>query len=147
MTIRKATDNEAQAILNQALDVLKEATMGYVVSNHERVMQMMSPFLSNGGYYLVYFENNVVKGWIGIGSTIDYLSDEMVGIIPEIYVIPQYREQGIAEKLCTEALQELRKVGLKKVQLNVFTGNHAKQLYQKLGFQEVSTLMERNLGL
>ena len=40
---------------------------------------------------------------------------------------------------------QLRSEGYKKVQLNVYAGNHAKQLYEKLGFKDVSTLMTKNL--
>jgi ribosomal protein S18 acetylase RimI-like enzyme len=145
MTIRKATYSETRKILNHSLDVLKEATMGFVEVRQEIVFQMISPFLSDGGYYLVYMENHVIQGWIGVGRTIDFYSEERIGIIPEIYILPQYRKQGVAEKLCKEALRQLKEKGYKKVQLNVFSGNHAKYLYQNLGFQEVSTLMEKNL--
>jgi ribosomal protein S18 acetylase RimI-like enzyme len=147
MTIRKATYSEIQKILNHSLDVLKEATMGYVEVRREIAFQMVSPFLSDGGYYLVYIENHVIQGWIGVGRTIDFHSEEIIGIIPEIYVLPEYRKQGVAEKLCEEALRHLKEKGYKKVQLNVFSGNHAKHLYQNLGFQEVSTLMEKKLDL
>ena len=147
MTIRKATYSETQKILNHSLDVLKEATMGYIEARREIAIQMVSPFLSDGGHYLVYIENNVIQGWIGVGKTIDYYSEEMIGNIPEVYVLPQYRKQGVAEKLCEEALRQLKEKGYKKVQLNVFSGNHAKHLYQNLGFQEVSTLMEKKLDL
>lgn len=147
MRIRKATHSETQKILNQSLEVLKEATMGYVVQKQEKALEMVSPFLSNGGYYLVYVEDNVVGGWIGVGSTTNFYTDETVGIIPEIYVLPEYRERGVAKILCTEALKQLKDDGHKKVQLHVFSGNHIKHLYQKLGFQDVSTLMERNLDM
>jgi ribosomal protein S18 acetylase RimI-like enzyme len=147
MTIRKATHSETKKILSHSLDVLKEATMGFVEARREIAFQMVSPFLSDGGYYLVFTENHVIQGWIGVGRTIDFYSKERIGIIPEVYVLPHYRKQGVAEKLCEEALRQLQKKGYKKVQLNVFSGNHAKHLYQNLGFQEVSTLMEKNLNL
>ena len=133
MTIRKATYSEIQQILNHSLDVLKEATLGYVEVRREIAFQMVSPFLSDGGYYLVYMKNHVIQGWIGVGKTMDYFTEEMIGIIPEIYVLPQDRNQGIAEKLCLEALRQLQKKGYKRVQLNVFSGNHTKHLYQNLG--------------
>ena len=53
MIIRKATDRENQKILNHSLDVLKEATMGFVEVKREIAFQMVSPFLSDDGYYLV----------------------------------------------------------------------------------------------
>jgi ribosomal protein S18 acetylase RimI-like enzyme len=145
MTIRKATVNETTKILNYHMEVLKEATMGYVKPSPAKAYQLMSPFLTGGGYYLVRSKNNVIQGWVGIGSIIDQNTDEQVGFINEMYVLPPYRNQGVAEKLCKAVFKQLKAEGFKKVQLNVYSGNHAKQLYQKLGFQDVTTLMERNL--
>ncbi|WP_068676557.1 GNAT family N-acetyltransferase [Oceanobacillus sp. Castelsardo] len=144
MTIRKATYRETRKILDHSLEVLKEASMGYVIPTKEKARQMVFPFLSDG-YYLIYIENNVIMGWIAVASTIDYYSDDTVGIIPELYVLPAYRKQGLAKILCKEALNLLKEEGHTRVQLNVFSGNHIKHLYQKLGFQEVSTLMEIKL--
>ena len=145
MMIRKATYSETDEILTHSLEVIKEAAKGYVEPSEEKARQMVSPFLTDGGYYLVYIEGNLMKGWIGIGIMLDFYSDEMVGIIPEIYVFPPYRHQGIAEKLCLEGFKHLKEQGLTKVQLNVFEGNRAKDLYRKLGFQEISTLMVKKL--
>ena len=145
MTIRRATYEETQSILNYHLVVLKEATMGYVKPSREKAIEMMTPFLNGGGYYLVRVKNNVIQGWVGLGRIIDQNSDEEVGFINEMYVLPPYRNQGAAEKLCKAAFIQLRAEGHKKVQLNVYAGNHAKHLYEKLGFKDVSTLMSRNL--
>ncbi|MEC1524657.1 GNAT family N-acetyltransferase [Neobacillus niacini] len=146
MTIRKATYEETQSILNYHLQVLKEATMGYVKPSREKAMEMMTPFLNGGGYYLVRVKHNVIQGWVGLGQIIDQNTDETVGFINEMYVLPPYRKQGAAEKLCKAAFIQLRAEGLRKVQLNVYAGNQAKRLYEKLGFTDVSTLMTKNLN-
>ena len=146
MTIRKATYEETQSILNYHLEVLKEATMGYVKPSREKAIEMMTPFLNGGGYYLVRVKNNAIQGWVGLGRVIDQNTDEVVGFINEMYVLPPYRKQGAAEKLCKAAFIQLRGEGHKKVQLNVYAGNHAKHLYEKLGFNDVSTLMTKNLN-
>lgn len=145
MTVRKASRRETQKILDYSLQVLKEATMGHVKPSKEKASEMVAPILGGGGFYLVHVENNVVQGWIGVGSTLDYHTDEIVGVLPEIYVLPQYRKRGIAEKLCNEALKHLQEEGFKRVQLNVFEGNPSKYLCQKLGFQEIVILMEKKL--
>lgn len=145
MTIRKATGDETQKILNYHMEVLKEATMGYVKPSREKAMQLMAPFLNGGGYYFVRIKHNVIQGWVGLGRTIDQNTDELVGFINEMYVLPHYRNQGIAEKLSKAVFTQMKAEGYKKVQLNVYAGNQAKQLYQKLGFQDVSTLMSKNL--
>jgi ribosomal protein S18 acetylase RimI-like enzyme len=143
MTIRKATFQENQEILTYAQEVFKESTMG-LVENQE--LPLMSSFSEDDGYYLVYSENNVMKGWLGLASTFNFYDGERVGMISEVYVIPEYRRKGIARQLCIEGIKNLKERGHHKVHLNVFAGNGAKQLYQKLGFHEVSTLMEKNIN-
>ncbi|HLS10492.1 GNAT family N-acetyltransferase [Lentibacillus sp.] len=145
MVIRKATKRETRQIISHSMDVLTEASMGHIPAKKEKVWQMVTPFLAGGGYYLVCTEDDRLQGWVGVGSTTDYYTDKPVGIIPELYVLPPYRKQGIAEKLCDEALRRLQGSGYAAVQLNVFAGNASKQLYQKLGFQDVAILMEKRL--
>ncbi|MEH7382690.1 GNAT family N-acetyltransferase [Bacillus sp. JJ1533] len=143
--IRKATYEETQRILNHSLEVLKEATMGHVKPSKKKAFDLISPFLSNGGYYLICLEKNRILGWIGVGSSVDNYTDEMIGVILEIYVLPHYRNKGIAKKLCYEAFKYLNREGLNRVQLNVFSGNRAKKLYEEIGFKEVSSVMERKI--
>src|SRR5699024_6747401 len=97
--------------------------------------------LLDGGYYLVYEENQVIKGWIGLGQSYNYFTDEMDGMILELYVLPKYRKKGIAKKLLNDACNRLKNDGFKKVQLNVYSGNPAKYLYERLGFYDVSIMM------
>ncbi|RYG71431.1 GNAT family N-acetyltransferase [Lentibacillus lipolyticus] len=101
--------------------------------------------IKSGGYYLVWEENNVIKGWIGVGKTIEQPLGRKAGMIPELYVFPSYRREGIGQKLCKEACRRLKQEGCKVVQLNVFKGNRARQMYEKLGFNEVFTVMEKSL--
>src|SRR4051794_235197 len=147
MTIRKATYQETQEIMTYSQKVFKESTMGLVDGNENQEFPLVSRISEEDGYYLVYSENNVIKGWLGVASTFNYYDGEMVGIISEVYVIPEYRRKGIARQLCIEGIKNLKERGHHKVQLYVFAGNCAKQLYQKLGFHEVSRLMEKNINL
>ena len=147
VTIRKAKYEETQEILKLSLKVFKDSTMGLIDVSETQEFIQMSSFLEDGGYYIVYSDNNVIKGWLGIASTCSPYDGEKVGIITEVYVFPEYRRKGIARQLCLEGINRLQKQGHQKIQLNVFAGNFAKELYQKLGFQEVSTLMEKNMNL
>jgi ribosomal protein S18 acetylase RimI-like enzyme len=146
MSIRRATHTETLTIWNHSFTVFNEATVGYGKTTSDKVLQMAASFLHKGGYYLVHHENNTIQGWIGVGRTVDHYQNEMAGFIFEIYVLPHFRKQGVAEKLCAAALHQFNAEGLHKVQLNVFAGNRAKHLYQKLGFQEVSSLMEKRIS-
>lgn len=145
MEIRKATFKEVQKIRKHALSVLKESTMGRVKPTVEKARSMTSASLDGSSYYLVYVEEGEIKGWAAIGATFDFYTDKMVGIITELYVFPEARKKGIAEKLCRQACSHLRSKGFQKVQLNVFAGNGAINLYEKIGFYEVSRLLEKEL--
>ena len=146
MAIRKATMKETATILEHSLIVLKEASMGYVTPKKTKSIQYTESFLSNGGYYLVCSEEKVIKGWIGLSNGMDYNTDEPIGFISELFIIPNWRKQGIAEKLLNEAILQFEKLGYDRVQLNIYAGNKAKKLYDKLGFSDVSMIMEKNIN-
>lgn len=143
--IQRATEEETKRILQYSLAVMNEATAGHVQPNPQLMEQLMLPVLENGGYYLVHKENGVIQGWTGIGTQFDPYKQMFAGVIIKLYVLPAYRKRGIAEKLMDEAMRQMKAAGLKHVQLNVFAGNSAKRLYEKLGFQDVATLMEKRL--
>lgn len=145
MHIRRATVIETRYILDHSLQVMKEATLEKIKPLKHVAQQVMEPVLLPDGYYLVCEKEGQIYGWIGIGETYDYYTDEHIGMIPELYVLPPFRRQGVASELCNEACERLKNEGLHKVQLNVFAGNEAKKLYEKMGFYDVSTLMEMRL--
>lgn len=146
MVIQKATMEETKWILNHSLTVMEEATAGHVHPNPFLVEQLMLPILREGGYYLVFKEDENIQGWTGIGRQFDPYKQAFAGVIIELYVLPAYRGRKIAEKLCLSALQRLKQSGFRHVQLNVFAGNGgAKHLYEKLGFTDISVLMEKEL--
>lgn len=147
MLIRKAMSRENQEILAYSPVVMKESTMGFVEGSKDIASQMMSQILGDGGYYLVYMEEEVIQGWIGIGRFYNFYSDEMEGMIAELYVLSQYRKKGIAKKLLESAFDRLTEEGFEKVKLNVYAGSPARKLYEKLGFYDVSTMMEKDFNV
>lgn len=52
-------------------------------------------------------------------------------------VLPEYRGQGIGTKLLRHYLDEVKKIGVRKVSLSVDPTNPAYHLYQRLGFQPI----------
>jgi ribosomal protein S18 acetylase RimI-like enzyme len=60
------------------------------------------------------------------------------GYLDDVFVLEQYRRQGIGAKLMREALNHARKCGCVRVELGTRRDNiHARRLYERLGFQEV----------
>ena len=82
--------------------------------------------------WLVAVEDGVVAGYVGSQSVLGE-SDMM-----NVAVHPDYRRQGIAEKLCLALVEALKEKGNHCLTLEVRASNApAKALYEKLGFIQV----------
>ena len=82
--------------------------------------------------WLVAAEGQCVIGYVGSQTVIDE-SDVM-----NIAVLPQYRRQGVGERLICELITRLNDKGSKSLTLEVRVSNApAIALYNKLGFQQV----------
>ena len=81
---------------------------------------------------LVAVDGDRVVGYVGSQSVVG--ETDMMNIA----VAPDYRRQGIAEKLVTELISGLRQKGNHSLMLEVRVSNtSARQLYDKLGFEQV----------
>jgi GNAT superfamily N-acetyltransferase len=138
MTIRLATPAEIAIIKRNADKVREEASMGYLKDS--TYADDLSSF--ENSFYLVAVEHGVLQGWALVGETFDFYQGQSTGIILELYVFKPFRKKGMGEKLMKSSIQYFRNRGMNRIQLNVFAGNPAKKLYQKLGFKEISTFME-----
>ncbi|WP_374723575.1 GNAT family N-acetyltransferase [Calidifontibacillus erzurumensis] len=145
MLIRKAYDYEIKSLFYWSVALTEELSAGYMKRNARMTHEMVTRVLSNGGYYLVASNNLEIMGWILLGIDQNYYKNENVGFIYELYVFPHYRKLGIGRKLMEYGLSQLKKSGMNKVQLNVFNKNSAKKMYEKLGFKDVATLMEKEI--
>lgn len=145
MLIRKAYPYEIKQLLYWSIALTEELSAGYMKRNARKTYEMVSSVLNNGGYYLVAANNLEIMGWILLGVDQNYYKNENVGFIYELYVFPPHRKLGIGRKLVDCALSHLKKSGIKKVQLNVFSENSAKKMYEKIGFKDVTTLMEKEI--
>lgn len=145
MIIRKANADEVFTIKNIAPTVINESSMGKVQASKENYSKIFEPFIQSGAYYIVAIENNTILGWILNGWNFDFMADEQVGFILDVYVFPPYRRLGVANQLTQYAVMELRKAGFKKAQLNIYAGNPSKKVAEEVGFKEHSTVMEMNL--
>ncbi|HHY74783.1 MAG TPA: GNAT family N-acetyltransferase [Bacillus bacterium] len=145
MIIRKANEYEVNQLLKWSVSLTDELSVGYMKSNKHLTYDMVKNVLSNGGYYLVSLNGGKIIGWILLGIDRNFYKDETIGFLYELYVFPPYRKNGIGKLLMGRAISNFRNAGITKVQLNVFAGNSAKTMYEKLGFKEVTTLMEKEI--
>jgi ribosomal protein S18 acetylase RimI-like enzyme len=143
VVIRKATIQERQYIQSIAPVVQQEATLGYSNGNKPIITEEVHFFYKTE--YFTLENHGLLCGWILAGETKTPTEVDPIGMILELYVLPHHRKRGYGQMLMNYAMNYFRQRRFKKVQLNVFTGNQAKLLYENLGFKEVSTMMEKTL--
>jgi len=139
MTIRPAKHYEISVIKHYEAKVRKEASMGYLQDN---VTNNDELFAFENSFYLVSVVEGNLQGWILLGDSFDPNFNNYTGMILELYVFKPYRNKGIGKQLLTQALHYFKRKGIKRAQLNVFAGNPARKLYERLGFTEISRIME-----
>jgi len=107
-----------------------------------RVAQLISPTMRDIFRGFVWEEDGKLGGVVLTqrrGATKTW----MVGIVG---VLPEFRRRGIARKLLTRALDDLRARGAERVGLGVIEKNiPAYSLYKSLGFEHFSSLNEYHL--
>ncbi|QDP39566.1 GNAT family N-acetyltransferase [Radiobacillus deserti] len=141
MQIKIASPSEIRYIRHMGHQIVSELSAGYV---KESPHLQSDQFVENS-VYLVLVNQGKIAGWIIFGDVFDIYTNKMKGMISEVYIFPSYRKQGWGKQLMEKALFVCKQRGLEDIQLNVFAGNEAKKLYEAMGFQEISVIMERKL--
>jgi len=93
--------------------------------------------------------NNPVVRWIGDDTTVmgfvifghqphPYLP-KRVGVVYELYVVPEHRHSGVASLAAAEVIEALRNCSVDRVQLEVMEGNQGAAIFwRKIGFAKVA---------
>ncbi|MEZ2716473.1 GNAT family N-acetyltransferase [Niallia circulans] len=134
MDIRKPNDLELKMVLSLSPQAIFDGTLGQVEPTKEKIDQLVKPLLEKGSYYLIATKNNKIMGWIFIGTSKDQFTDRMIGFIYELFVIEEFRGNGISKLLMRAGIDHLKQDGYSEIRLSAFAGNHAIKLYEKLGF-------------
>lgn len=143
--IEKASQSNLEEIKVKSVDSLYEGTANTFKPSQERAGQIFRAVLEQGGYYLVLKEDGDLKGWVLIGTNKDYFSQENVGFIYELYVLPNYRGKGRSKFLMKMAIEELVNKWHEEIRLNVHAENFAKEIYKGFGFVERQVTMSLRL--
>ena len=134
MDIRKPNDFELKKVLSLSPQAVFDGTLGEVELTKEKIDQLVKPLLEKGSYYLIATENDKLMGWILIGTSKDQFTDMMNGFIYELFVIEEFRGNGISKLLMRAGIDHLKQDGYSEIRLSAFAGNQAIKLYEKLGF-------------
>lgn len=142
--ITQATKEEVEYILSHAVSSTYDATQ--IEISEEKAVAMLQGVLDKGGFYLIAKEEDgTITGWILLGKNTDYFTDQTYGFIYEIYVLPEHRGKGLSKLLINEGNAYWKTQGYDEVRLNVFASNFAKEIYRKMGFEEVNFIMKAKL--
>lgn len=101
----------------------------------DEIERFLSRNLDCGSIQLIAVENRTIVGWCDIilRQDIGFTHIGRVGL----GVVESYRRRGIGRMLLREALERVRRTGILRVELEVFSSNHgAISLYRSLGFVE-----------
>lgn len=105
-----------------------------------------SYFTSDTPLWWVRNPAGVAVGCLWMGASIDQISGDRHSHIFLLYVLPEYRRQGIGSSLMNTAENYARLKGDRQISLQVFTINQSAQsFYQKLAYQPHSILMSKPL--
>jgi ribosomal protein S18 acetylase RimI-like enzyme len=135
MEIRKPNDSEYKKILSLSPQAIFDGTLGEAKPSHEKVKQLIEPLLQKGSYYLIATEGDILMGWILIGTSKDQFTEKIYGFIYELFVLEEFRGNGISKRLMETGIEHLKQDGYSEVRLSVYAGNQAIKLYEKLGFK------------
>ena len=145
MDIRKPNDFELKKILSLSPQAVFDGTLGEVEPTKEKIDQLVKPLLEKGSYYLIATDGDSLMGWILIGTSKDQFTDMINGFIYELFVIKEFRGNGISKRLMRAGIDHLKQAGYSEIRLSAFAGNQAIKLYEKLGFSIRTVTMSLQL--
>ncbi|WP_066401206.1 GNAT family N-acetyltransferase [Neobacillus mesonae] len=134
MDIRQPTDLELKKVLALSPEAVFDGTLGEVKPTDEKIDQLVKPLLSKGSHYLIAVEGDKIMGWILLGESKDQFTDKFNGFIYELFVMKEFRGNGISKQLMKAAIEHLKQYGHTEVRLSAFAGNKAIKLYEEMGF-------------
>lgn len=144
MIIRELHPNEWKIYRDIRLESLKNEPLAFL-SNYEGMLERTEESWREGliattkprSFILFAIKNNEAIGMIG---TYQDNGDEEIGIINlfGVYVRPQYRGTGVAEKLMEEVVKRTKAIkSIKKIRCKVYYDHiTAQKFYEKIGFNK-----------
>lgn len=145
MDIKKPNDFELLKVLTLSPKAVFDGTLGEVEPTKEKINQLVKPLLDKGSYYLIATEGDKLMGWILLGPNKDQFTDVINGFIYELFVLYEFRGNGISKQLMKAGIEHLKQDGYSEIRLSAFIENRAIKLYEKFGFDIRTVTMSLKL--
>lgn len=147
--LRRVTLHDADILLRM-MRALEESDPGLTPFDEARRRFIFQQFVADTTYGCVWFieEAGQLAGYVilTVGFSFEYRGHE--SYIDELYLLPEFRNRGIATRAMTLVVEAARERGINVIHLEVSTGNNpALNLYRRLGFEHHErTLMTKWLN-
>ena len=131
--------------LEDACDLIYDSFKGLperiLLPTGDNKLKLLSKSLKDGTYgkilgeisYLVSENNNTIGGVIFTDGSTEI---KKIPLLLFIFITSDYRGKGLSGEILARALTDLKKSGIKEIQLWVDRNNFAYRIYKKLGFKE-----------
>lgn len=134
MIIRKADICDLKPLMSL---VLQYHDFDGIQQSHAVTQRTIEDLLNNPqwGYFNVLQIDNNLQGYAAIclGYSIEFSGRD--AFLDEIYITPQYQGQGFGKQLLKDILQELKRMQINALHLEINQNNkNARMFYQSLGF-------------
>jgi diamine N-acetyltransferase len=155
MLIRKATNNDTDAIINFMMELrkLEHKLTDFVNDNQKTREFLLNEFilkrLGNKDYFFFVAEDNkkiigIIIGWKEFISPV--YKNENVLYLCDAIVDPLYRGKGIGKKLTMALESEAKKVGLKEAVLEVLLSNvDSIDFWKRMNYDPIYMKMRKQL--
>ena len=143
MEIRFLKSQNAAAYRDLRLQALRESSTAFGSSYEQETCLSLTDFAarlrphndSTNGIFGAFSDSEQLIGMLGF-SRESRPKRAHIGSLWSMYVLPEFRRQGIGEALLDEALSHARRVGVLQIVLTVTTSNLAAcSLYRSRGFE------------
>ncbi len=141
-TVRRFTKDDQENAKNLMEQLCKVTGVPF---NEKRwkwgVKMRLYDALRKNGMLVAETPDKQLAGMIFADISIDPVGSS-TGYIRSVVVDERYRGQGVGKLLITEAIKYLKEMNVDQILINVRSKTErAKQLYEKMGFREVYTVM------
>lgn len=154
MLIRPATTDDIPAVLpmvakicalHESWDSAKYGFISHVEQRYEKWFRRLVN--SDRTAFLVAADENKLVAFVvaTIQEEIPIYRLQEFAIIHDLWVEPEYRQQGIARELVTQTIERFQQIGVKQIRLDTVAPNEAsRRLFASCGFRVsiIEMLME-----
>lgn len=153
--IRKKTKEDCASVANVVTIAWNETYKGIVNDNflnelykneEQRANNSFNKFSEEDNHQLVLEVDNKVVGFVNVGNTDDTNYDNC-GELHAIYIISDYKGNGLGKKLFEAGVEELKSMGYDKMLIGCLDGNPSNEFYKHMGGKLIKTRIFEKLQL